>query len=61
MKDAGEMGELLMLAWNVQTCDGGSHKRKDRKNGGLYVTEADVCLTIGTMQPRECLVVRVEI
>lgn len=46
----------FLIAWNIQTCDGGSHRRKDRENGGLYITKGDICLTLSTLQPRECVV-----
>ena len=42
----------------VQTCDAGSHRRKDRPNGGMYIGEGKVSLTIAAMQPQETLVVR---
>ena len=42
----------------VQTCDGGTHHRKDRLNGGMYITAGDVNLTIARMQPQETLIVR---
>ena len=36
------------MAYNIQHNDGGEHRRKDRPNGGLYVTETDTALTVGT-------------
>lgn len=36
------------IAYNIQTNDGGDHKRKDRPNGGMYVNETDQSLTLGT-------------
>lgn len=41
----------------VQTCDAGNHRRKDRPNGGMYVSEGTVNLTISAMQPQETLIV----
>ena len=41
----------------VQTCDAGNHRRKDRPNGGMYIGEGKVSLTIAAMQPQETLVV----
>ena len=37
-----------VMAYNIQHNDGGEHRRKDRPNGGLYVTETDTALTVGT-------------
>lgn len=37
-----------LVAYNIQHNDGGSHKRKDRPNGGLYVNETETALTVGT-------------
>lgn len=37
-----------LIAYNIQTNDGGNHKRQDRPNGGMYVTETDTSLTVGT-------------
>ena len=33
---------------NIQTNDGGKHKRKDRPNGGMYVNSTDTSLTLGS-------------
>lgn len=41
----------------VQTCDAGNHRRKDRPNGGMYVSVGKVNLTIAAMQPQETLIV----
>ena len=41
----------------VQTCDAGNHRRKDRPNGGMYVSVGTVNLTIAAMQPQETLIV----
>lgn len=38
----------FVIAYNIQHNDGGSHKRKDRPNGGLYVNETDTALTVGS-------------
>lgn len=40
----------------VITCDGGSHRRKDRPNGGLYVFRADASTCLSTLSPSEVLV-----
>ena len=46
------------LAWNIQTCDGGSHRRKDRINGGMYITPADISLTLSAVNPTtQCVIV----
>ena len=36
------------VAYNIQQNDGGDHKRKDRPNGGMYVSETDTALTVGS-------------
>lgn len=41
----------------MQTCDAGNHRRKDRPNGGMYIGEGKVSLTIAAMQPQETLIV----
>ena len=41
-------GGSEMLTYNIQHNDGGSHKRKDRPNGGMYVNETDTALTVGS-------------
>lgn len=33
-------------AWLLCTCDGGGHRRKDRPNGGLYVSPAHAMHTL---------------
>ena len=38
----------MHVAYNIQHNDGGQHKRKDRPEGGLYVTETDTALTVGS-------------
>ena len=45
------------IPYIVQTCDAGSHRRKDRPNGGMYIGEGRVSLTIAAMQPQETLIV----
>ena len=45
------------IPYIVQTCDSGYHRRKDRPNGGMYIGEGKVNLTIAAMQPQETLVV----
>lgn len=47
------------IPYIVQTCDAGNHRRKDRPNGGMYIGEGNVSLTIAAMQPQETLVVRI--
>lgn len=39
------------VAFNIQMCDNGKHRRKDRPNGGMYVTEAEAATTITAMLP----------
>lgn len=46
------------IPFTVQTCDGGSHRRKDRLNGGMYITKGIVSMALSTMQPQETLIVR---
>ena len=46
------------IPYTIQTCDGGSHRRKDRLNGGMYITEGVVAMALSTMQPQETLIVR---
>lgn len=46
------------IPYIVQTCDAGSHRRKDQPNGGMYIGEGKVSLTIAAMQPQETLVVK---
>jgi len=36
------------VAYNIQQNDGGEHRRKDRPDGGMYVSETDTALTVGT-------------
>jgi DNA (cytosine-5)-methyltransferase 1 len=36
-----------VMAYTIQSNDGGNHKRKDRPEGGLYVSETDKALTVG--------------
>ena len=45
------------IAYTIQTCDGGSHRRKDRVNGGMYITDGVVSMVLSTMQPQETLIV----
>lgn len=42
------LGGQPQWAYNIQQNDGGSHKRKDRPNGGMYIKETDTSLTVGT-------------
>lgn len=44
--------------FTTQTCDGGSHRRKDRLNGGMYITPGVVSMALSTMQPQETIIVR---
>ena len=44
----GGMNTTSVIAYNIQNNDGGSHKRKDRPDGGMYVNETDVALTVET-------------
>ena len=46
------------IPFTIQTCDGGSHRRKDRVNGGMYITRGDISLTIARMQPQETVIVQ---
>lgn len=39
--------ETHATAYNIQTNDGGDHKRPDRPDGGMYVNETDTSLTVG--------------
>ena len=41
----------------VQTCDGGAHRRRDRVNGGMYITDGVVSMALSTMRPQETLIV----
>lgn len=45
------------IAYTIHTCDGGSHRRKDRVNGGMYITDGVVSMALSTMQPQETLIV----
>lgn len=47
------------IPYIVQTCDAGTHRRKDRPNGGMYIGKGEVNLTIAAMQPQETLVVKI--
>jgi DNA (cytosine-5)-methyltransferase 1 len=40
--------ETFVTAYTIQTNDGGNHKRQDRPNGGMYVSEAETALTMGS-------------
>ena len=40
--------ETHATAYNIQTNDGGDHKRPDRPDGGMYVNETDTSLTVGS-------------
>ena len=52
------MVQLKNIAYTIQTCDGGSHRRKDRLNGGMYITDGVVSMALSTMQPQETLVIK---
>lgn len=39
-----DIAEPAFVAFNIQHNDGGSHKRKDRPHGGMYVNETDTAL-----------------
>ena len=45
------------IPYIVQTCDAGNHRRKDRPNGGMYVSVGMVNPTIAAMQPQETLII----
>lgn len=49
---------MKQIAYTIQTCDGGSHRRKDRLNGGMYITEGVVSMALSTMQPQETLIIK---
>lgn len=49
---------MEIIPYIVQTCDAGNHRRKDLPNGGMYIGEGKVSLTIAAMQPQETLVVK---
>lgn len=44
----GEHHVIEQKAFTIQTNDGGAHRRKDRPEGGMYISEADKALTIGS-------------
>lgn len=46
------------IAYTIQTCDGGSHRRKDRVNGGMYITDGLVSMALSTMQPQETVIIQ---
>lgn len=46
------------IAFTIQTCDGGSHRRKDRQNGGMYITRGLVSMALSTMPPQETVIVQ---
>ncbi len=50
---------MCNVPYLVQTCDAGTHRRKDRPNGGMYISKAAVSLTVAAMQPQETLVVKI--
>ena len=52
--------QISLKCWNIQTCDGGGHRRKDRPNGGMYITRAAVATTLSTMAPTEAYIVKIE-
>lgn len=37
-----------LVAYTIQSNDGGNHRRKDRPEGGLYINETDKALTVGS-------------
>lgn len=45
------------IAYNIQTCDGGTHRRKDRPHGGFYVAEAQTSLALTVANPTTSTVV----
>ena len=49
---------MTNIPYIVQTCDAGNHRRKDRPNGGMYISDGIVNLTIAAMPPQETLVVK---
>lgn len=38
---------MPLICFDIHTNDGGSCKRKDRPNGGMYINEVDKSLTVG--------------
>jgi DNA (cytosine-5)-methyltransferase 1 len=44
----------VIECYTIQTNDGGKHKRRDRPEGGMYVKEADVALTVGGTDRTVC-------
>ena len=46
--DDNEAQANLVVAYNIQSNDGGEHKRQDRPEGGMYVQETDQALTVGS-------------
>lgn len=51
-----EEKRMTKIPFAVITCDGGSHRRKDRPNGGLYVFRAGASTCLSTLSPREVVV-----
>lgn len=49
---------MKQIAYTIQTCDGGSHRRKDRIHGGMYITKGIVSMALSTMQPQETVIVK---
>lgn len=47
----------IRIPYSVITCDGGSHRRRDRPNGGLYAFRAGASTCLATLSPRETSVV----
>lgn len=44
---SAQSGHAFPMAYNIQTNDGGESHRKDRPEGGFYVSETDTSLTVG--------------
>ena len=38
-------------------CDNGKHRRKDRPNGGMYIVDGVVAMTLSTMVQQETVIV----
>ena len=52
------MAKAKNIPFTIQTCDGGSHRRKDRLHGGMYITKGIVSMALSTMQPQETVIVK---
>ena len=51
------LGYSIIVPYTIQTCDGGNHRRKDRLNGGIYITDGVASMALSTMQPNETIIV----